>query len=551
MEIHAPTTCGPARSCGPGLSGYQTLGEDFAGIQGAAGGGATLTMARAAAAGRHRRQRLVRNFAAEVLALAVLLLYHRPGLALGCFPAGESNPAVGVDALTPAPTPSPAPTPFQVFGNGSLPASALSGNSITFNSPMYARTKSACWAAPGVDGGVSLSLGDDTFKQVAFSAGFTFPFYGQQYDIVFVGSNGYLTFGEGDTRNSGSASTHSRMLRISGLFTNLVPDTESSIKYLQTADTFAVIYHNMLHYGSNNERSSFMITLARSGQVTLSYGEVAGSSTAVIGLSSGLASSSEASLLGADDVCRVDAQTIQTAVLRHLAQSNPSKLASWLQEGNTACDFEGVDCDSTGVVIEVWLYNNQLTGPLPPSWSALTRLTQLSLHDNHLTGPLPPSWSALTELSGLYLDNIQLTGPLPPSWSALTGLECLWLYNNQLTGPLPPSWSALTWLTQLHLYTNHLTGPLPPSWSALTGLIELPLDTNQLTGPLPPSWSSLTGLECLWLYNNQLTGPLPPSWSALTGLILLQLQENELTGSVPPSWSALTKLISGETNFGV
>eukprot|EP00873_Tetraselmis_striata_P045304 jgi/Tetstr1/465568/TSEL_000129.t1 len=569
---------------------------DPAGIQGAAGGGATLTMARAA--GRHRRQRLVRNFAADVLALA-LLLCHWPGLAFGRFSARESNPTVGVDALTLAPTPSPAPTPFQVFGNGSLAPGALSGNSITFTSPMYAGSKSACWGAPGVDGGVSLSLGDDTFKQVAFSAGFTFPFYGQQYDSVFVGSNGYLTFGEGDTRNSASASTHSRLPRISGLFTDLVPDSESSIKYLQTADTFAVIYHNMLHYGSNNERSSFWITLGRSGQVTLSYGEVAGSSTAVTGLSCGLASSSEASLLGADDVCPPDVQTIQTAVLRHLAQSNPSKLASWLQEGHTACDFEGVDCDGTGVVIkvdlrgksltgpllpswsaltglteltlrsnqltgplppswsaltglkELWLNGNQLTGPLPPSWSALNALDALTLRTNKLSGPLPSSWSALTGLDELYLNDNQLTGPLLPSWSALTGLTKLSFRNNQLTGPLPPSWSALTGLTGLGLYINQLTGPLPPSWSALTRLTIMGLYSNQLTGPLPPRWSTLTGLEWLWLYNNQLTGPLPPSWSALTGLTQLYLYTNQLIGPLPPSWSALTGLTELETDFGM
>eukprot|EP00873_Tetraselmis_striata_P011775 jgi/Tetstr1/432039/TSEL_021511.t2 len=485
------------------------------------------------------------------------------GNAASSFPAPTPGPAL---TPTPAPTPSPVPTPFQVFSKDSLAPSALSGNSITFNSPSHAIAKTACWAAPRVEGNVSLSLGDNTFKEVAFSAGFTFPFYGHRYSSVFVGSNGYLTFGEGDTRNVGSAAGHSRLPRVSGLFTDLVPDTQSSVKYLQTAGTFVVIYHNMQHSGSNNERSSFWITLGRSGQVTLSYGEVAGSSTAVIGLSSGSAPSSEAALLQAYDLCPVDAQSIQTAVLRHLAQSNPSKLESWLEEGSTACDFEGVGCDGEGVVITVhldrkaltgslppswssltrletlWLHDNWLTGPLPPSWSALTRLEQLWLRDNELTGPLPPSWSALTRLTGLWLRDNELAGPVPPSWSALTRLTGLSLYANQLTGPLPPSWSALTRLTGLSLSTNQLTGPLPPGWSALTGLDELWLDSNELTGPVPPSWSALTGLDQLYLYTNELTGPLPPSWSALTGLTYLSLYANQLTGPLPPSWSALTAL---------
>eukprot|EP00873_Tetraselmis_striata_P014885 jgi/Tetstr1/435149/TSEL_002609.t4 len=445
---------------------------------------------------------------------------------------------------------SPHPSAYTGTHSSPHPGTYTGTHPGAYSSP-YSRPIPTCWAVPEPNGGVSLSLSDDSHQEVPFSAGFAFPFFGKHYESVFVGSNGYLTFGEGENEHSASASTHSRLLRISGLLTDLVPDAESSIKYLQTADTFAVIYHNMLHYGSNNERSSFWITLGRSGQVTLSYGEVAGSSTAVIGLSSGSASSSEASLLGADDVCPPDVRRIQTPVLRDLAQSNPSKLASWLQEGHTACDFEGVDCDSTGVVIKVDLRGKSLTGPLPPSWSALTGLTHLNLGSNQLTGPLPPSWSALTGLTQLWLTFNQLTGPLPPSWSALTGLTQLYFNANQLTGPLPPSWSALTGLTSLYLYANQLTGPLPPSWSALTGLTGLSLSTNQLTGPLPPSWSALTGLTGLRLHINQLTGPLPPSWSALTGLTQLRLEENELTGSVPPSWSALSKLISGFYNFGV
>eukprot|EP00873_Tetraselmis_striata_P012775 jgi/Tetstr1/433039/TSEL_022376.t1 len=242
-----------------------------------------------------------------------------------------------------------------------------------YSSP-YSRPIPTCWAVPEPNGGVSLSLSDDSHQEVPFSAGFAFPFFGKRYESVFVGSNGYLTFGEGENKHSASASTHSRLPRISGLFTDLVPDSESSIKYLQTADTFAVIYHNMLHFGSNNERSSFWITLGRSGQVTLSYGKVAGSSTAVIGLSSGWASSSEASLLGADDVC-------------------PPQFRLPPPHGDVYRVPSARPTDLRG---------KSLTGPLPPSWSALTGLTILSVRNNQLTGPLPPSWSALNGLERLW-----------------------------------------------------------------------------------------------------------------------------------------------------
>src|SRR5690606_3133004 len=47
--------------------------------------------------------------------------------------------------------------------------------------------------------GVGISLSDDSSRYVAFSEGFIFPFYGRQYSSLYIGSNGYLTFGSGDS----------------------------------------------------------------------------------------------------------------------------------------------------------------------------------------------------------------------------------------------------------------------------------------------------------------------------------------------------------------
>lgn len=46
--------------------------------------------------------------------------------------------------------------------------------------------------------GRSLELGDDDFAFVPFGSEFTFPFYGQRYNGLFVNSNGNVTFGSGD-----------------------------------------------------------------------------------------------------------------------------------------------------------------------------------------------------------------------------------------------------------------------------------------------------------------------------------------------------------------
>ena len=43
----------------------------------------------------------------------------------------------------------------------------------------------------------------------------------------------------------------------------------------------------------------------------------------------------------------------------------------------------------------------------------------------------------LEDLTSLNLFNNQLTGELPPEIGNLTSLQNLWLYNNQLTGEIP------------------------------------------------------------------------------------------------------------------
>ena len=53
--------------------------------------------------------------------------------------------------------------------------------------------------------------------------------------------------------------------------------------------------------------------------------------------------------------------------------------------------------------------------PVPPPPSPLW-LQWLDLSANALSGPLPPSMSALLPLKLLYLQDNQMTGQLPPAW---------------------------------------------------------------------------------------------------------------------------------------
>ena len=117
-------------------------------------------------------------------------------------------------------------------------------------------------------------------------------------------------------------------------------------------------------------------------------------------------------------------------------------------------------------VTELQLYDNQLTGAIPPELGNLANLRYLSLIDNKLTGPIPSSLGNLTNLGSLDLYNNQLTGSIPPELGNLANLEYLSLWVNQLTGEIPSSLGNLTNLEQLWLSSgDQLTGSIPRSWA--------------------------------------------------------------------------------------
>jgi hypothetical protein len=82
-----------------------------------------------------------------------------------------------------------------------------------------------------------------------------------------------------------------------------------------------------------------------------------------------------------------------------------------------------------------------LSGPLPPSWGALTKLLFCNLGYNHLTRLLPDAWSGMVDLMQLSLARNTLAGTVPPSWSSWTRIQDVELFNNpQLNGCLPAAW---------------------------------------------------------------------------------------------------------------
>ena len=177
---------------------------------------------------------------------------------------------------------------------------------------------------------------------------------------------------------------------------------------------------------------------------------------------------------------------------------------------------------------------NQITGPIPNTFSNLKRLENLTLTANQMTGSLPTWLGELPRMEVLSLSANRFTGPIPEELGQLRSLRSLHLQFNMLGVQPFPTWiKGLQGLTSLGLSDSGLTGALPSWLGELTLLRTLDMTYNQLTGPIPTELANLTGLRTLRLGDNQLTGSLPASLGDLAGLRQVSVRNNRLTGSIP------------------
>ena len=188
------------------------------------------------------------------------------------------------------------------------------------------------------------------------------------------------------------------------------------------------------------------------------------------------------------------------------------------------------------------LFGNQLSGEIPPELGNLTNLKWLQLFGNQLSGEIPPELGNLTNLKWLLLSGNQLSGEIPPELGRLSNLTSLYLNNNQLSGEIPLELVSLSNLTRLSLAFNGLSGQIPPELGNLSNLVGLDLGANQLSGEIPPELGNLSNLKVLDLFENQLSGGIPPELGNLSNLEWLRLYSNSLGGSIPSELGNLTSL---------
>jgi hypothetical protein len=134
-------------------------------------------------------------------------------------------------------------------------------------------------------GGTPLSLADDSFAQVTLSGTNTIAIYGRRTNVFFIGSNGYLTLGSGDTSYTESFTSHFNRPRVSALFHDLSPDVGGEISWLELSNRVVITYLGVPEYNSTSP-NSFQIEMFFDGRIRLTYLEIS-ASNGLVGLSAG------------------------------------------------------------------------------------------------------------------------------------------------------------------------------------------------------------------------------------------------------------------------
>ncbi|CAI5462874.1 unnamed protein product [Closterium sp. Yama58-4] len=139
-------------------------------------------------------------------------------------------------------------------------------------------------------------------------------------------------------------------------------------------------------------------------------------------------------------------------------------LSGWDSTSNCS-DAVFVTCDQDGMLTTMFLADQLLTGFLPSSVGAATRLNPASI-GSRIYSPHPCSLPcALSDIS----DN-KFSGGLPTSIGKLSLLTLLNARENALQGSIPATLGSLDHITTIQLGGNNLTGSIPASFSNLVNL---------------------------------------------------------------------------------
>jgi hypothetical protein len=119
-------------------------------------------------------------------------------------------------------------------------------------------------------GGTTLFLGDDASLSVSVGNGNSVSLYGTPWTSFFVGSNGFITFGSGDSDYTEDLGDHFRLPRISMWFDDLNPASGGTISYKRLGDRITVTFQGVPEFSSTGS-NTFQAEMFYDGTIRLSW----------------------------------------------------------------------------------------------------------------------------------------------------------------------------------------------------------------------------------------------------------------------------------------
>lgn len=115
-----------------------------------------------------------------------------------------------------------------------------------------------------------ITLSDDNYASRSLTGTSTIKLYGSAYATLYIGSNGYITFGTGDWIFSSSLENHFSLPRISAFYTDLDPSAGGSVRWAQLEDRVVVTYTAVPSWVTG-ELNTFQCEMYFDGRITLSW----------------------------------------------------------------------------------------------------------------------------------------------------------------------------------------------------------------------------------------------------------------------------------------
>ncbi len=117
---------------------------------------------------------------------------------------------------------------------------------------------------------------------------FPFTFYGQTWNQVFVGTNGYITFGSGDSTYTETLPAFNSLPRISAFFDDLYGRSTGGLYINDTLPGRFVVTHKTVQHFSTGGSNTLQIILYADGRIQFAYrGMTALTNGSIVGLTPG------------------------------------------------------------------------------------------------------------------------------------------------------------------------------------------------------------------------------------------------------------------------